>query len=373
MSSLVFAGSNFIGRRSEPLYEDPFDIGAGGTTLTWATQEGILINNPALLPYGEKLIRWLGFKGNIISGFSKDSQETLKNLGQGETSTEESQSEQGQIDEFISLLPLHLGLSTTGSFITNNGGAAVFAANELDVNFWEKGDPELGVGTPNIIIRNEAYGGAYASLATRTFWRWLSLGLSFKYVLLQANSETIDPTNLEQIQGLQEKFSEFSANGIGQGMGADGAFLMFFQGSHVDFRIAGSVVNVGKLKLTGGSRSSLPQMLNLGLGLSFHSTVDVIHFSLDIRDVTDESADIPDNGNIYSKNYRKIHLGVRAMLRTYLGLAAGLYHGNPTYGLELDLIFMRLAAAFYTREYVLTPGIEKRPILTLSITSGLTF
>src|SRR6476620_10310012 len=51
---------------NELLYTEPFDLAAGGTTLTRASQEGIVFANPALLPLGGACIRWLGFQAGFM-------------------------------------------------------------------------------------------------------------------------------------------------------------------------------------------------------------------------------------------------------------------------------------------------------------------
>lgn len=58
------------------------------------------------------------------------------------------------------------------------------------------------------------------------------------------------------------------------------------------------------------------------------------------------------------------------MLRTYIGLAAGVYHGYPSAGIELDLLLMRLGVSTYTREFGDHPGVDPRRIVMGSISTG---
>ena len=46
-------------RKSSPLYENPFDLSAGGASLTRATQEGMFFSNPSLPALGKGLLRWI--------------------------------------------------------------------------------------------------------------------------------------------------------------------------------------------------------------------------------------------------------------------------------------------------------------------------
>ena len=52
----------------DPIYENAFDIAAGGASLTRSTQVGMLISNPAQLPVAEKLFRWLGMNTTFKLG-----------------------------------------------------------------------------------------------------------------------------------------------------------------------------------------------------------------------------------------------------------------------------------------------------------------
>lgn len=345
----------------QPLYEDPFDIGAGGTVLTWATQESMLINNPALLPHGGTFLRWIGAKFNLAPGldslvFAQD----LLNSGGPET-------EQNNSDNPLSILsnfstPVHFGASAALSLITNNGGFAVFASAEPDIKFWERGDPELGTGVPNVVIRSELYGGANLATAAKT-WKWLSLGASFKALQISETLSNVELTDQQGIQQLQSTFSNVDAGGLDTGAGVDGGGLLFFQGQLVDFRLAVTASNIGNVQLNSGR--ILPQMVHAGFGLTFHTSLDAIHFSAELRDITRAYPEEPD--------YKRLHLGTRILVRTYVGLAAGLYHGSPSYGLELDLFFFRLAATYYTREYSTSPGVDPRKIILISYRQGVSF
>src|SRR5262245_37670234 len=65
-------------KTNEPIYEDPFDIGSGGASLTRASKEGMIFSNPALLPLGSKTFRWLGFTLSLLA--NKESIDTARQL-----------------------------------------------------------------------------------------------------------------------------------------------------------------------------------------------------------------------------------------------------------------------------------------------------
>ena len=73
---------------SSPIYEDPFDVGSGGASLTRASQAGMIFSNPALIPYGPGFHRWFGNESNVLIG--KDSVDFAKSLQSGSGGGESS-------------------------------------------------------------------------------------------------------------------------------------------------------------------------------------------------------------------------------------------------------------------------------------------
>lgn len=366
---LLYGEHPSLGQRNNGFYQDPFDTGAGGSVMTWSTQESMLMNNPALLPYGGKFFRWMGMKINLMPG--KDSVDLTQELGKRYASggsTETTTNTAGSFDETLNTLiahPIHLGASSATSFITSKGGVCAFFSAEPDIRAWKHGDPEKGSGTPSVVVHNEIYGGLYASLAEKSFMDWLSFGISAKYLMANESVTRIDVLDREQIDEIQnnpQKLSDLTS--FSSGTGLDGSFLIFLQSSHVDLRLSGAVANAGGLSLSGGSGITYPQMFHGGVGLTLHTEGDALHFSADYRDISD---------TLGEPLYRHLYTGMRLTLRTYLGLSAGLYHGNPSYGAELDLLLFRLAASVYTREYGQSPGTDPRKIYILSTSFGATF
>lgn len=342
---------------------DPFDYAAGGAVVTRATQNGILASNPALLPYGAKHLRWLGFRTSLYPGVDSIAliRDLQSGLGGGE-STEEGGSE---VQDFLDTAfdsPLHFGLSETLSIITNNMGVGVFASTEPDIRAWRKGDPEFGAGTPSLVVRSETYSGALLSFARRTF-PWLSVGVTAKYLIVDEKRAAIEVTDKAAIAEAKDKLvSQGFAKS--RGYGVDAGTLAFFQGNYVDLRLGATAMNVGGVRLSGDDAPELKQYYNAGLGLTFHGTTSAIHFAADLRDVT----------NVYEEeSFKRFYLGARMMLVKILGLAIGVYHGHPSYGVELDLFLFKLSASVYTREYGAHPGVDTRQIYILSLAFGSYF
>ena len=346
----------------DTVYGDPFDLGAGGSVLTWATQESVLMNNPALLPHGKKAFRWLGYKINLAPGL--DSINVARSYASSNGQSEESSAGTDQeIQETLERFetPVHLGTSGAVSLIVNNGGFAGFFNVAPDIRYWPQGDVSHGSGIPNVVLRSETYAGGYVAGST-LLNQYFSFGASCKYLLINRQIRSIELTDPQAISELGSIYSEFSGTNLSPStLGMDLSSLIFLQGEHVDYRLAITTTNLGGLKLA--SQESIPQMVHAGVGLTFHSQQDALHLSIDYRDVLNASPSEP--------SYKRFHLGSRFLLRGLLGVSSGIYHGAPSYGLEIDLILMRLAVAYYTREYYANPGIDSRPIVVLSYSQGL--
>jgi hypothetical protein len=59
------------------------------------------------------------------------------------------------------------------------------------------------------------------------------------------------------------------------------------------------------------------------------------------------------------------------LIRTYVGVSAGVYHGYPSYGAEIDLLLLRVAGTYYTRELGDHPGVDPRGIYIVSVAAGI--
>lgn len=335
----------------DAFYMDPFDIAAGGTSLTHATQEGILANNPAQLPYGSKNLRWIGNKTTLSIG-----QDTLG------IATSLRKMNPSSLENTVLKHPVHFGVSESLAFLTRYAGIAAIASTAPDMRFWQYGDPTTGAGTPDIVLQNQSYGGLYGSLASKTLWKVLSVGATAKYFLIDQKRVAVDLTDQKALTHKIKEFTAISPKKINRGFGIDLSSLFFLQGAHVDWRLGLSVQNLGGMKTTGEKVLKLPETFNAGTALTFHTQSSALHFLADFRDLTNA---------MHEENYSRIYLGAKLLLFTYVGVAAGIYEGRPTYGAEVDLLIFRLALSSFTHEYGDRPGVDSRPIYMLSLSTGV--
>lgn len=352
MSGVLLHTSQAFARKStQPVYEEPFDLAAGGAGLTRASQEGILFTNPAQLPFGGKFFRWFGSQFAVNT--ARESIDFAKTAigGGGGDSAEEGAQSSDQAGEILDHLmkkktPIHFGVSTATSFITSHFGIGAFARLEPDIYGQQFGS----AGVPSVVVSAEAYAGAVGSVAT-TITRWLSLGITAKYLYVAEPDLELALTDEQRITELTTDPSALQdAASFGSGVGTDLGMLMFFQGRHVDYRLALKVDDVGDTQFTG-TQPAFKQTIHVGTGLTLHGTTNALHLSLDYRDVT----------NVYEeKPFKRIHAGAKLLLFNYLGLAAGYYQGIPSVGVRLNLYLMQLGATAYGREMGTTTESRQR-------------
>ncbi|MBC7530893.1 MAG: hypothetical protein H7318_04885 [Oligoflexus sp.] len=349
--TLLFAEISpvFAKNSSELVYTEPFDLAAGGTTLTRASQEGIVFANPALLPLGAATIRWVGLE----TGFMLDRQ--LAEQGSSSISSAADTSSPDFVDKLFAR-SLHFGQSLSLSLLNKNVAVTIFDRMEVDV----EGSRYDNGGLPQINFSGEAYAGAMATTAVQAL-RWLSLGVTAKYLYMAEPDIQIPITDEARIKALTENTSALRDElKYGKGTGADIGALFLWQNTYVDLSLGLKVEDVGGTKFTNDQKT-IPQTNNIGLGLAFHGTTSVLHLSADYRDVS----------NAYGeKKFKKIYLGARLMLWQMVGFAAGLYQGIPTFGVRFDAFFIKFGATAYGRELGTYPGDKQRNMVTIYTSIG---
>lgn len=335
---------------NELLYTEPFDLAAGGTTLTRASQEGIVFANPALLPLGGAWVRWLGFQAGFM--LDRDLAESAQSGSIGGAAGAE---DSDFVDQLFSR-SLHFGQTATLSFLNQNFAVSVFDRVELDVAGERFGDG----GLPSVNFGVEAYGGVLTSYALRPV-RWFSLGVTAKHLYASEPEIKVPVTDQEKIRQLTTNTSELTNEiALNQGTGSDVGMLFLWQGYHLDLSMGLKVEDVGGTRFTG-DQQAFPQTYNAGFGLALHGTKEVLHLSLDYRDI----------GNAYDeKTFKKVYLGARLMIRNIFGVACGLYQGIPTAGLRLDLLLFKLGVTAYGRELGTYPGDRQRNMVMIYTSFG---
>lgn len=333
------------------VYEDPFDRGAGGASLTRAAQGGMLLANPALIPYGEGFHRWVGVEPTLIVG--KDSVDFAKSMKSGGGDMDAS-----TLVDTVMKTPIHIGASNALSYINKGFGLTVFDHFESDLQAKKYGD----LGLPAVNFQAESYHGAAASFASLLGGRGLSFGMTAKYLYAAEPNVVVELTDQDGLKSLTSPAGMKSFVTHNTGVGADAGLLLFKQGYNLDFRMALKVDDIGDTMLQGdGNLKTLPQMYSAGIATTFHTGVDALHLALDYRDI---------QGAYGEKTFKRVRAGTKLMLRRYVGFGIGLYDGWPSYAAELDLILMRITASTWTKEMGSSPGLNPRTVYAVGLAMG---
>ncbi len=370
---LSFAQIGLGQHSSEPIYQDPFDIGAGGASLTRASRNGRIFSNPALLPYGGDKVRWVGTARRVM--ISKDWIDYVQEQQGGGAGSEEGSDETAEIINDVMEKPLHIGQQGSAfSYIGVNFGFSTFETFEADIEINEFGE----TGLPEMQFRAQAYtGNAIAMAARMPGVRWLSGGVTVKYLGLNELDIRLPLTDIAEIESTLEeystKFQDAGAETLNMGVGYDLGLLTFFQGKYTDFTMAAKVDDFGGTALTGKndddgnplfSPSEIKQTTHAGVGATIHGTKSAVHFSLDVRDIEQAYGE---------EEFKRIRAGMKITLLNLIGVSTGVSHGYPSYGAEIDFLLFRLTGSYYTKEMGDHPNVNPRRIVMITASFGSDF
>jgi hypothetical protein len=342
-----------MARDLSPIYEETFDIAAGGASLTRATRYGVALANPALLPVSGSFHRWLGSEFSLH--INKESVDYAKTLLPGASG---GGSDSSSFVDHVFSDPFLAGTQTSFAYLNAWGGLGFFSKFEVDLEAQEYGP----TGMPTVILRGKSYSGGTLSAAGKVPFMPLSLGVTGKYLMLAEPTASIDVSDPNAVAQYQDPATLSSLVTPSTGTGFDLGALMFLQGPRVDWRLALKVDDLGGTKFSGGDAvEDFKQVTSAGAAMTLHTGKDALHFSVDKRDLQNAYNTPP---------FKATRAGVKLTLRGYVGLAAGYYDGYPSAGAELDLILVKLGVATYRREITGAPGVNPRNVYIMNMAAG---
>jgi hypothetical protein len=340
----------FAKKGSNPVYEDLFDIGSGGASLTRAAQGGLVFSNPALIPYGDGFHRWAGIEPTVMAG--KDSVDFAKNMGSGESS------DAATMLNSLAETPAHFGVGQATSYINRGFGLSLFNRIEPDMEAKKFGD----TGLPQVNFEAESYHGAGMSFASLLGTKAISLGATVKYLYAAEPELKLEATDQDAISGLSSSEGMESLVQHNTGVGYDAGLLFFRQGVNLDFKMALKADDIGATALSGdGTLTRLPASYSAGLGTTVHNGIDALHLSVDYRDL---------QGAYKEKLFKRIHAGGKIVFHRFLGIGFGIRDGWPAYACELNFVVLRATAAMWTRELGESPGMKTRHLYAVGVAVG---
>lgn len=333
---------------NQPIYQDPFDLAGGGASLTRASQESVVFANPALMPWGKKIYRYVGLHNGVR--YTPESYNQIATFAGQEEPL-------GDVVDVLFETPIYFGAFSVLGLVFKNVAFAAGANQWLDI---AGGEHSSAVGGPGIDVWSGAYGfGAFGFAGEVS--RWFSIGLTPKYIYkseAQLNIPLTDRVGIARLQ--QDPSSITDAIEPGVGTGFDLGMLFFFQGRSVDYRLALKVDDIGDTQFTANQEPFL-QTVSFGQSLTFHGPTHAIHLALDYRDALDAYED---------KLFKKVYAGMKILLQEHLGFAMGLHHALPSFGVRLDLFAIKLGVTQYGRELTNVIGEKRRYITEVNFAMG---
>lgn len=344
----AMAQNNTSLKKSEPIYQNPFDLASGGASLTRATQEGVLFSNPSLPAFGEGHFRWIFLRStfSVGEGTIKTSSDLLKTSANASSTSTLINNAVNDLFNY----PNYLGLSNAAGVLTSEFGIAGFAANKLFTNGKKFGS----VGVPQLVVQDNGFAGVASTIST-AFGDHLAVGIGPKYIY---NAEVNTTLSVSEVMSPSTASSKLSnALLTGNAIAADIGFTLQHRTKNFDVRFAGVVADVGNTTFTGGLPPWL-QTYNAGLGFAVHDFTNAMHCAVDYRDVTDVyQEDLP----------RKIYMGCKLLLTKIFGLGFGYLQGWPSYGFVLNLFLFRLEGGVYTRDIAKQSGLVGQKVYFVSL------
>ncbi|MEY4065586.1 MAG: hypothetical protein RIR26_1794 [Pseudomonadota bacterium] len=331
-------------RKSALLYENPFDLCAGGASLTRATQEGLFFSNPSLPALGSGFLRWI--YGRTAVHFGADAidlgRTVYKKKKAGTLKADSS------LVESVLKTPIHVGNDVTLGFLTAFGGLGIFQTLRTDIEGRQFGS----VGLPEIRTRAEAAAGV-AALAAVPLGDTLALGVSVKPAYAAETFETIALSDFSG-SGAKQLLTDLKKNTqYGLGFSGSAGVTAQFRTQNFDLRLAGTVDDVGQTKFSNPKVSPWKQTVNAGIGLIPHTSSNALHCAFDLRDIR----------GAYGEHWtRRSRAGCKALFFSRFGFGGGYYQGWPSYGVVFNLTLLRLEAGSYTREFGSEAGTRGRRV-----------
>lgn len=329
----------------EPIYQNPFDTAAGGASLTRATQDGALYANPSLSALGRGFFRW--FFTRMAFHLGKDTVDLGWNTYKAGLDNFDASA---MINKALTT-PYFLGMDFTMGSLTRYGGVGVYSSLRTDIAGRQFGS----AGMPEIRLRALGYVGL-ASSAAADFGDYFSLGMTYRYQATGEANQTVSLIDVASNSGTA--LSDMQKNlqyGFGHAVDLGATFQL--RSRHVDFRLAGTVNDVGTTSFTGNV-TPWKQTYSAGAGITFHSRASALHCAMDRRDLT----------AVYGEHWtRRTYAGCKLLVAQRAGVAYGLYQGWPSYGFVLSALFIRLEGGMYTKEMGSQAGTDPRRVYFIAL------
>lgn len=245
--------------------------------------------------------------------------------------------------------PNHIGFGLTPYFITKGWGFGLGMDNFVSF-LTHNGDVEVETDAAAKVL-------IPISIAKNYLSNRLSIGFTIKPTAIVAfdqdiSMDTISLISKDSNNQNNQKFSDFLISGLGVGLDLGMLFTPTTEGIEPTFGMSISDFGGTRLRklLSDGTKARTVQP-SVNTGISFKPVKTDNHYLL----VAIDAHSINQNTHFSHKMGYGLEYGVGSRLK----LEAGLYHGYPTAGLQLDLTILKIRLATYAEDRSALVGMQK--------------
>lgn len=319
-------------------------LGMGNAYLTTVSDTDALFYNPAALA---KLSGFNLQLANLRTGVNGlEIYELVQNAG--------DLSQPSGYNQFFGK-PVWLEANGKAAIALPNFGFAVFTNNNLGFELHNPAYPEFEthfISDYGFVLGGSVPIGSYASF-----------GATVKRISRWGGDEVIGVGAITSGSGVTALEDAFKDKGVGYGMDAS---IMYTSPSPFSPAIAIVWQDIGCTTFEKTDGLKAPPRIRDNLSIGLGTNVDLPGFdwatSLDLRHVTNNDEQVG----------KKIHLGTEFSL-PLIDLRAGLNQGYPSYGVGLNLLLLRIDAAYYAEEIGVYPGQTASNRIQVGVSIDLSF
>ncbi len=318
--------------------------GMGGAYLTTVSDTDALFYNPAALAK----VSGLNFQlANVSLGVNgMDVYNLVQNAG--------DLSQPSGYNQFFGK-PVWVAANGKAAVALPHFGFAAYTNSHLDFELHNPAYPEFDthfISDYGFVVGGSVPIGQYASF-----------GATVKRINRWGGDQVIGVGSIASGDGVDALQNAFKDKGVGYGMDAS---LMYTSPSPFSPAVALVWQDIGCTSFQKTEGVNAPPRIRDNVSIGLGTNVDLPGFdwatSLDLRHITNSDEQLG----------KKVHIGTEFSL-PLIDVRAGLNQGYPAYGVGLNLMFLRLDAAYYAEETGVYPGQTASNRIQVGVSIDLSF
>lgn len=325
-------------------YRSAYYLGRGDTGIAVADNEEAIFYNPAGLAQGKSIYK----KSILASPFvelSMDTKDAIKQIAiQEESIVDTLLAHKGK--------PQHLALSNFSGIILRRAAIGLFATSGTNLMLYKS--PDAG-SMESILGESITTAGMTFSLAQDYLNQTLFVGVTAK-VLYKAQAKVeVNAAEIETMKDLQLDQLAMAGQGTGLDLG-----VMWKPKIKHGLALGLTIKDLGDTSFEPSTATTLTeaqralknnkQTVNLGVALEPGTLMSKFKVLMDVKDIFAKTG---------FSFYSRTHMGAELTVKDIIGVTGGLNQGYPTFGMYLDLRFIRTDLGIYTEE--IGPSVGRRP------------